>query len=195
MAALEKIRICPLHLLPTKVQELGASISLNLFIPRVPSLTWPNLWRYLGKISTLVELQSKVASPLHHHLQATPLTLTLLLFRYITWIDRDPETIARQEALKKRDKMQKDDEERMAEFIRSQVGQFCPLLVPTFLSSELYRCVLCKYFPWCDWWFNHRKLLWVQWWGAWLAMSRPRFESYPLKWKKGDTTVPKKGSE
>ena len=42
-------------------------------------------------------------------------------FRYITWIDRDPETIARQEALKKRDKLSKDDEERMAEFIRARV--------------------------------------------------------------------------
>lgn len=45
----------------------------------------------------------------------------LKLNRYITWIDRDPETIARQEALKKKDKLAKDDEERMAEFIRSQV--------------------------------------------------------------------------
>ena len=45
-------------------------------------------------------------------------------FRYITWIDRDPETIARQESLKKKDKMAKDDEERMAEFIRSQVRNF-----------------------------------------------------------------------
>lgn len=40
---------------------------------------------------------------------------------YITYIDRDPETIARQEALKRRDKLSKDDDERMAEFIRQQV--------------------------------------------------------------------------
>merc|ERR1712142_1009464 len=40
---------------------------------------------------------------------------------YVTWIDRDPETIARQEALAKRDKMAKDDEERLAEFISKQV--------------------------------------------------------------------------
>lgn len=40
---------------------------------------------------------------------------------YVTWIDRDPETIARQEALQKKDKMEKDDEERLAEFIRKQV--------------------------------------------------------------------------
>jgi len=40
---------------------------------------------------------------------------------YVAWIDRDPETIARQEALAKKDKMAKDDEERMAEFISKQV--------------------------------------------------------------------------
>ena len=40
---------------------------------------------------------------------------------YIAWIDRDPETIARQEALAKKDKMAKDDEERLAEFITKQV--------------------------------------------------------------------------
>ena len=50
--------------------------------------------------------------------------VNLLFIRFITWIDRDPETIARQEALKKRDKLSKDDEERMAEFIRARVRQF-----------------------------------------------------------------------
>ncbi len=40
---------------------------------------------------------------------------------YITWIDRDPETVARQEALAKRDKMAKDDDERMADFVAKQV--------------------------------------------------------------------------
>jgi len=40
---------------------------------------------------------------------------------YITWIDRDPETIARQEALNKKDKLSKTDDERMAEFIKNQV--------------------------------------------------------------------------
>ena len=42
---------------------------------------------------------------------------------YITYIDRDPETIARQEALAKRDKMSKTDEERMAEFVSKQVDR------------------------------------------------------------------------
>lgn len=40
---------------------------------------------------------------------------------YITWIDRDPETIARQEACAKKEKLAKDDQERMAEFIKKQV--------------------------------------------------------------------------
>ena len=40
---------------------------------------------------------------------------------WITWIDRDPETVARQEALQKRDKMSKDDDERMADFVAKQV--------------------------------------------------------------------------
>jgi DNA/RNA-binding protein KIN17 len=34
---------------------------------------------------------------------------------------RDPETIARQEALAKKEKMDKDDEERLLEFIEKQV--------------------------------------------------------------------------
>ena len=40
---------------------------------------------------------------------------------YVTWIDRDPETIARQEALQKKEKMAKDDNELMAEFINKQI--------------------------------------------------------------------------
>jgi len=40
---------------------------------------------------------------------------------YITWIDRDPETIARQEASAKKDKLAKDDQEKEAEFIKKQV--------------------------------------------------------------------------
>lgn len=40
---------------------------------------------------------------------------------YVTWIDRDPETIARQEASAKKDKLEKDDQERLAEFIKKQV--------------------------------------------------------------------------
>lgn len=40
---------------------------------------------------------------------------------YVTWIDRDPETIARQEAVQKKEKMAKDDNELMAEFINKQI--------------------------------------------------------------------------
>ncbi len=54
----------------------------------------------------------------------TSLKICMIIFRFITWIDRDPETIARQEALKKRDKLSKDDEERMAEFIQARVRPF-----------------------------------------------------------------------
>ncbi|XP_037089291.1 DNA/RNA-binding protein KIN17-like [Pollicipes pollicipes] len=40
---------------------------------------------------------------------------------FVTYIDRDPETLARQEALLKKEKMDKDDQERMMEFIERQV--------------------------------------------------------------------------
>ncbi|XP_057366863.1 DNA/RNA-binding protein KIN17-like [Daphnia carinata] len=40
---------------------------------------------------------------------------------FITYIDRDPETIARQEALAKKTKMDKDDQERVTHFIEKQV--------------------------------------------------------------------------
>jgi len=40
---------------------------------------------------------------------------------FITYIDRDPDTIQRQEALAKKDKMDKDDQERLMDFIEKQV--------------------------------------------------------------------------
>jgi len=40
---------------------------------------------------------------------------------FVTYIDRDPETIARQQALAKKDKMDKDDEERTLQFVEKQV--------------------------------------------------------------------------
>ena len=40
---------------------------------------------------------------------------------YVTYIDRDPETLATQEKKAKKQKMDKDDEERMMEFIEKQV--------------------------------------------------------------------------
>jgi DNA/RNA-binding protein KIN17 len=40
---------------------------------------------------------------------------------FITYIDRDPETIARAEAVAKKQKMDKDDQERVSDFIEKQV--------------------------------------------------------------------------
>ena len=40
---------------------------------------------------------------------------------FITYIDRDPDTIARQEAQAKKQKMEKDDQERVTHFIEKQV--------------------------------------------------------------------------
>ncbi|XP_029679893.1 DNA/RNA-binding protein KIN17 [Formica exsecta] len=40
---------------------------------------------------------------------------------YVTYIDRDPETLAAQERKAKKEKMEKDDEERMMDFIEKQI--------------------------------------------------------------------------
>ena len=40
---------------------------------------------------------------------------------YVTYIDRDPETIMRQEKMAKKEKFEKDEEERMNEFINRQI--------------------------------------------------------------------------
>ncbi|XP_071960180.1 DNA/RNA-binding protein KIN17-like [Antedon mediterranea] len=40
---------------------------------------------------------------------------------FITYIDRDPETLARQKLLEKREKVEEDDEERMQKFIQKQI--------------------------------------------------------------------------
>lgn len=42
---------------------------------------------------------------------------------FITYIDRDPETLKRQEALKKKDKLILDDEERIMKNIQEQVAR------------------------------------------------------------------------
>lgn len=39
---------------------------------------------------------------------------------FITWIDRDPDTIRKQEAIAKKERLDMDDEERMAKFIEKQ---------------------------------------------------------------------------
>ncbi len=45
----------------------------------------------------------------------------MIYYIFIILIIRDPETIARQQQLAKKQKMDKDDEERMLEFIEKQV--------------------------------------------------------------------------
>lgn len=40
---------------------------------------------------------------------------------FVAYIDRDPETIRRQEALQKKEKMDLDDEEKTAVFIQKQI--------------------------------------------------------------------------
>ncbi|BES87716.1 Domain of Kin17 curved DNA-Hypothetical protein protein [Nesidiocoris tenuis] len=40
---------------------------------------------------------------------------------FVTYIDRDPETIRQQEAIARREKMQKDDDERMMDFLEKQI--------------------------------------------------------------------------
>uniref|UniRef100_A0A182K845 DNA/RNA-binding protein Kin17 WH-like domain-containing protein n=1 Tax=Anopheles christyi TaxID=43041 RepID=A0A182K845_9DIPT len=59
---------------------------------------------------------------------------------YITYIDRDPETLAMQEKMAKKQKMDKDDAERLAEFIEEQVRRGKPEEVPCGSGySELKR--------------------------------------------------------
>ena len=40
---------------------------------------------------------------------------------FVQYIDRDPETIKKQEAIKAKEKMEMDDEERTAKFIQKQI--------------------------------------------------------------------------
>ena len=40
---------------------------------------------------------------------------------FVQWIDRDPETIRRQEAVKAKEKMDMDDAERTSHFIQKQI--------------------------------------------------------------------------
>ena len=58
---------------------------------------------------------------------------------------RDPETLARQEALAKKEKMDKDDQERMLEFIERQVrlAELSAPLVSLFISIIICYLYLC----------------------------------------------------
>ncbi|XP_058834039.1 DNA/RNA-binding protein KIN17 [Topomyia yanbarensis] len=58
---------------------------------------------------------------------------------YISYIDRDPETLAMQEKMAKKQKMDKDDAERLAEFIEEQVRRGQKEEEPTTSYTELKR--------------------------------------------------------
>lgn len=58
---------------------------------------------------------------------------------FITYIDRDPETLAMQEKMAKKQKMDKDDAERLAEFIEEQVRRGQKEEEPTTSYTELKR--------------------------------------------------------
>ncbi|XP_069687896.1 DNA/RNA-binding protein KIN17 [Periplaneta americana] len=59
---------------------------------------------------------------------------------YVQYIDRDPETIAMQEALVRKEKMDRDDQEKMMAFIEKQIekGKECTKSEPT-VFTELVR--------------------------------------------------------
>ncbi|KAK2718317.1 hypothetical protein QYM36_005579 [Artemia franciscana] len=76
---------------------------------------------------------------------------------FITYIDRDPETIALQEKLVKKEKMEKDDNDRMMEFLQQQVekGKSASRAItePQFTelqrgeSDEQIKINLCRSLP------------------------------------------------
>ena len=81
--------------------------------------------QYLGKSGkcTVDETESKSSSKVRmYFFFLNQATFCITEGWYITWIDRDPETIARQEASQKAEKLKKDDEERNADFILKQVA-------------------------------------------------------------------------
>ncbi|OXA43925.1 DNA/RNA-binding protein KIN17 [Folsomia candida] len=58
---------------------------------------------------------------------------------FVTWVDREPETIARQQAAAKKRKMDKDDDERMSDFIAKQVERVGASGKDDATYSELQR--------------------------------------------------------
>lgn len=58
---------------------------------------------------------------------------------FISYIDRDPETLAQQEKMAKKQKMDKDDAERLAEFIEEQVRRGSKEEEPSTSYTELIR--------------------------------------------------------
>uniref|UniRef100_A0A3B4BQY3 DNA/RNA-binding protein Kin17 WH-like domain-containing protein n=1 Tax=Pygocentrus nattereri TaxID=42514 RepID=A0A3B4BQY3_PYGNA len=71
---------------------------------------------------------------------------------YVQYIDRDPETIRRQEELEKKKKQDLDDEERSARFIEEQVRrgregkdpEVCGGMCVREMLAEVLSCILCS---------------------------------------------------
>lgn len=60
---------------------------------------------------------------------------------FVTYIDRDPDVIALQESMRKKDKLDKDDNERMMEFLERQIarGKESANAKPEHVPTELIR--------------------------------------------------------
>ena len=59
---------------------------------------------------------------------------------FITYIDRDPATIARQEAVAKKEKVELDDEERIQRFIQRQVEKGAGGAMDQVGAKEIQSC-------------------------------------------------------
>lgn len=63
---------------------------------------------------------------------------------YITYIDRDPETLAAQEKKAKKQKMDKDDEERLMDFIEKQIEKGQDELLVKEVTEEVFKVPLIR---------------------------------------------------
>lgn len=63
---------------------------------------------------------------------------------YVTYIDRDPETLAAQEKKAKKEKMDKDDEERLMDFIEKQIERNAKQDAPTEEENETFKTPLMR---------------------------------------------------
>lgn len=63
---------------------------------------------------------------------------------YITYIDRDPETLAAQEKKAKKQKMDKDDEERLMDFIEKQIEKGQDELSVKEVTDEVFKVPLIR---------------------------------------------------
>lgn len=63
---------------------------------------------------------------------------------FVTYIDRDPETLAAQERKAKKEKMDKDDEERLMDFIEKQIERNAKQDAPTEEENETFKTPLMR---------------------------------------------------